>query len=231
MSKENKKFITELKKLGVEVIGSIESKELPFNERFHADMQVHNCGFQLYLLLNDCSVLKKSISEINKDAAINVLAQSMNNKYPNNIKLNGACIGSYYICNKNHSDKNLLLWYINNGIKILNVDQGYARCSTAVISADAIITDDDAIYKRCKAEKNIDALKISKGSIILNGYDYGFIGGSCFKMDKHTLVFFGNARLHSDYDNIKTFCKNYCVDILSLNNEPIKDIGGAVIIK
>lgn len=231
MSAENNGFVAELEKLGIEVIGSIESKELPYNERFHADMQIHNCGYQSYLLLNDCSVLKNFILRIQEDAIINVLPPTISNKYPNNIKLNGAHIGSYYICSKNHSDKSLLLWYIDNGIKILNVNQGYARCSTAIVSANAIITDDETIYKQCKNEKNIDVLKISKGSIMLNGYDYGFIGGSCFKIDKNTLVFTGNARLHNDYNNIKAFCRNYGVDILSLSNKPIADIGGAVIIK
>ena len=59
----------------------------------------------------------------------------------------------------------------------------------------------------------------------LDGYDYGFIGGACCKISKGVLAFFGNAKAHKCYDDIKAFCKNYNVDLLSLANERLCDIG------
>lgn len=230
MSGENQTFIDEVEKLGINVIKCVESEELPYKERYHTDMQVHNCGYDTFFLRNSCSILKNKIREIHSNAKVQIIEKQTNNKYPNNILLNGAFTGDYYICKKVHSDKNLLLWYINNGIKIIDVNQGYARCSTAIISNNAIITDDEAIYQACKNYNNIDVLKISKGSIKLNGYNYGFIGGCCFKADKSSLIFFGNPKLHTDYENIKAFCRNYNVELIAINSGILTDIGGVVTI-
>ena len=217
----------ELKRLGISIISSVEACDLPFYERFHADMQIHNIIGEACFLRNSCSMLKSELETVSPDITI-LTEDKMLSEYPHNIRLNGAFIGDYYICKKSHSNEELLRLYIKKGIKIINVNQGYAKCSTAIISHNAIITDDEAIYNECTKLKTIDVLKISKGSVRLDGYDYGFIGGCCMKLDKSTLAFCGDAKKHSDYDNIKAFCKNQGVELLSLSNKPLVDIGGAV---
>lgn len=225
-------YITdELKRLGISIISSVEACDLPFYERFHADMQIHNFGNGTYLLRNSCSVLKNELIRANSDANIIIERQSISEKYPNNVSLNGAFIGDYYICNESHSNKALLRLYIENGVQIINVKQGYAKCSTVIVSHNAVITDDDGIYNKCKHIKDIDILKAEKGSVRLNGYDYGFIGGCSFKLDKNTLAFCGDVATHSDYHNIKAFCKNHKVELLRLSNEALTDIGGLVAVK
>ena len=221
----------ELKRLGISIISSVEACDLPFYERFHADMQIHNFGNDAYFLRNSCSLLKKEIIRVNSEANIIIESQSISEKYPNNISLNGAFIGDYYICNESHSNRELLRRYIENGIKIINVKQGYAKCSTVIVSHNAIITDDDDIYNKCRCIKDIEILKADKGSVRLRGYDYGFIGGCSLKLDKNTLAFCGDVRTHSDYHNIKTFCKNHNVELLSLSNDALTDIGGLVAVK
>ena len=228
MSGEYKALADEVKTLGIDVIPSVESACLPYNERYHSDMQLHNCGGKTYLLKNDCSIYQKMILEINPTANI-CIEKRLENNYRNNTSLNGIAIGDYFICNKRNANKEMLEWYINNGYIIIDVKQGYAACSTAVVEYNAIITDDESIYKGCQ-KYNIDALKISKGSIVLRGYDYGFIGGCCFKSDKADLCFFGNPKLHKDYDDIKAFCKNYSVDIIGLGNCELTDVGGVIAI-
>ena len=69
-------------------------------------------------------------------------------------------------------------------------------------------------------------LKIQKGFISLPGYDYGFIGGCCGKLSKNILAFTGKIESHPDYNNIKDFCRNYNVNVLSLTNDDLLDIGG-----
>lgn len=230
MSCEKADIVNEIKRLGIKIISTTSSNELPYHERFHADMQIHNCEYKFYLIKNNCSEIGEKIKKIKPTAEIRVLEKQRENRYPYNISLNGAFIGDYYICNKTFSNRDLLLWYINNGIEIIDVNQGYSKCSTAIVNHNAVITDDEAIFDACNKKSNIDVLKVSKGSIKLNGYNYGFIGGSCFKYDKNNLLFFGNANFHSDYENIKSFCDNYGIDIISLSNEPLTDLGGAVII-
>ena len=61
-----------------------------------------------------------------------------------------------------------------------------------------------------------------------NGVDYGFIGGSSFKYNRNTLVFTGNIKLHPDYESIKSFAQNYNVELLSLTENTMIDIGSII---
>ena len=117
----------------------------------------------------------------------------------------------------------------NNGIKTVNVNQGYARCSTLIVAQNAAITADKSIEKALKSN-GAEALLISEGNIRLEGFDYGFIGGaSC--TDEKTVYFFGNVKKHPDYEKIKAFCDRYNSNIEILcEDEPLTDIGGAVLI-
>ena len=74
----------------------------------------------------------------------------------------------------------------NEGLNVINVNQGYSGCSVCVINDSAIITDDESIFTAAQNFLN-DVLLIQKGSIRLNGYNYGFIGGCCGKISKNKL--------------------------------------------
>ena len=64
---------------------------------------------------------------------------------------------------------------------------------------------------------NINSLLIEKGSVHINKYDYGFIGGCCGLIDKNLLLFNGDLSLHSDFDKIKKFLYdngiNYTIEV------------------
>ena len=49
-----------------------------------------------------------------------------------------------------------------DGKRILHTNQSYAKCSSAVVGENAIITSDESIYRVC-IENKIDVLKISVG--------------------------------------------------------------------
>ena len=91
----------------------------------------------------------------------------------------------------------------------------------------AFITDDESIYKTLKAEK-LDVLLVKKGSVRLKGFDYGFFGGCCGKISDKKIVFFGDIKNHSCYDNIKSFAKNYKIDLISLAKGDLTDIGSLI---
>lgn len=230
MSGEYPQLAERVEKLGINCILTSESSELPYNERYHADMQIHNAGYKFYFLQNNCSNFKNTLIKYITEINLKILPRSSANVYPYNISLNGAHIGDYFISNTKYCCNELLQWYINNGIKVIDVNQGYSKCSTAIISHNAIITDDESIYNKCRQYNDIDVLKISKGSVQLNGYDYGFIGGCCFKLDENNLGLFGDVKTHNDYEKIKSFCKNYSVELISLINGDLIDIGGTVTI-
>lgn len=78
-------------------------------------------------------------------------------------------------------------------------------------------------------KNGIDVLKIDSGSIRLDGYDYGFIGGACTMIDDGTVAFFGDIKTHPNFRKIERFCIIHNVKIINLaENKPLTDVGGAV---
>ncbi len=219
---------SELNTLGIKTITTTPSINLPFYERYHTDMQ--------------CSYFSKG--KINVDNASPLFVKILTNsglkvfltkskiipKYPYNIALNHIIIGKTFIGNVRYTDKNIIQYCKENNFKIINVNQGYTKCSTAIINENAVITSDNGIYKACINNK-IDALKIDFGYISLYGYDYGFIGGCCGKLNKYTLAFTGKVSEHKNYKEIKSFLHNYNINILELSNKPLIDIGSIVPLK
>ena len=113
-----------------------------------------------------------------------------------------------------------------DNLKKINVRQGYCKCSCLNVSENAVITDDECIYKAlCLNE--IDALLISKGDITLNGHDYGFIGGASGKISKTDILFFGDVTKHRDYKKIAGFIEKHGCKIISLDF-PLTDFGGII---
>lgn len=113
------------------------------------------------------------------------------------------------------------------GVKTVRMKQGYAKCSTCIVSENAAITEDKNVCKAL-AENGVDVLLLQKREVLLDGYDCGFIGGATFKISHGELAFFGDVKLHSAYRDIKAFCANHKVECVSLSNKPLKDYGGAV---
>ena len=72
----------------------------------------------------------------------------------------------------------------------------------------------------------IDVLKISAGHIMLDGYDYGFIGGCCGKISSGAIAFCGDLKTHPDSDNICGFLGNYGIKAVSLGSGQLYDTGG-----
>ena len=75
----------------------------------------------------------------------------------------------------------------------------------------------------------VDVLVISSGNIVLEGYDYGFIGGASGKLNDESVIFFGNIKKHPDYRAIKAFLyKHKSNMIIACEDMPLTDIGGIV---
>lgn len=183
----------------------LKFKELPF---FFGDI---NISFTI-------SSFKKLIREHDNGEIL---------KYPHNVKLNCAVVGNNIICNRKYTDPQVIGYAEKHGYNIIHVNQGYAKCSTCIVSDNAVITEDESIEKEC-TKHGIDVLKISKGYVRLDGYDYGFIGGCSGLVENNLLVFNGNIKLHPDYDSIYKFCKDHGTDILSLNNGQLYDVGSII---
>ena len=111
---------------------------------------------------------------------------------------------------------------------VINVKQGYARCST-LVGRDFAVSADAGILSALSA-LGYDTLRISAGGVKLSGYDHGFIGGASF-YDEGAVFFFGDPALHRDGERIKSFLSAHGTDCIPLTGGPLTDYGGAVIMK
>lgn len=144
--------------------------------------------------------------------------------------LNVLILQNHVICHPPSTDPKLLAYLEDRGYEIITTRQRYARCSAAVVSDRAVITADTSIDRVCRLH-GIEVLKIRPGHILLDGYDYGFIGGCCGLLAPDCLAFSGNLSLHPDDASIRAFAKNHGVEVLCLSEEPLYDIGGIIPLK
>ncbi len=146
--------------------------------------------------------------------------------YPNDCLLNFADIGDYIICNKSILSQEILELLPNK--QIIDVKQGYSKCSVCIVKRNTVITDDISIYNAVSQYENIKSLLVEKGSIHIDKYDYGFIGGCCGLIDKDLLLFNGDLSTHSDFDKIKKFLYDNGISYIDIKGKPLTDIGSIV---
>lgn len=213
--------IKKLNELGIITYQTNHNVLLPDPVNSHADLQL------LHLGKNDifCQAEHLCIGESEQKFNIRKISDAIGNRYPNDVKLNCAIIGSKIICNKKTISREILEYAYNNDYTIINVNQGYTKCSVCVINENAIITDDESIFSAAGNFFN-DVLFVSKGSIGLKGYNYGFIGGCCGKIAKDKIAFNGELMYHDDCNDIIDFIKRNNVDCVELREGRLEDIGG-----
>ena len=153
---------------------------------------------------------------------ITLSKNSLENKYPKNIILNAVNFSNYFIHNIKYTDENLINAQTKN--KIINVNQGYSKCSCAILSNNALITSDNSIYEALK-ETDIDVLLIPPGDILLPGLDYGFIGGCCGLIDYNKLAFFGDLDFYYYGSEILNFLKKHHIEPVYLRHGKLIDRG------
>lgn len=224
MSTNNKELVKRVEELGVKVLPSENLSKLLTFEQYHTDLQFLHYNKDTVFVLKECTSLKENLKKFFPNVI--EISKNIEKDYPNNVKLNCVALNDKLICNSKTIADEVLQMAVKDNLKIINVNQGYTKCSTCIVNENAIITSDKSIYKSCRNE--MDVLLIRKGYIELSGVDYGFIGGSSFKYNRNTLVFTGNIKLHPDYESIKSFAQNYNVELLSLTENTMIDIGSII---
>ncbi|WP_024620209.1 DUF6873 family GME fold protein [Metaclostridioides mangenotii] len=148
-------------------------------------------------------------------------------KYPHDIAYNVAIVGDYAIHNFKHTDKKIIEFIDNKGLKKINVEQGYTKCSICIVDDKSVITSDKGIYNKVN-ETEIDCLLIEPGYIELFDMNYGFIGGCSGLISNDKLAFFGDVRKHPSFDDIKLFLDGKNKKIVVLGKEDLLDLGSLV---
>ena len=145
----------------------------------------------------------------------------LSKEYPKDVSLNAFTFKNYFIHNLKYTDKFLLDYYKESGYDLVNIKQGYAKCSS-LVTGDFIITSDGGIYESLR--DFISIYKIDHKQIKLQNFNYGFIGGASGVLGKK-IFFTGDFSNHSSHEEILKIINKYNYEIEILSDETIEDFG------
>ncbi len=202
-----------------EVIWIPDNPDLDERLAGHADLSVFNTKKGMVFASNH---LKCALnSELTRFLTLN-----QSKKYPDDAKLNISLVGNKAFMNKDIIDDCVFRFLKEGEYEIINVKQGYCACNILKIDDNSLITSDVGIAKAAQ-QNRIDVLQIEPGHIKLDGFDYGFIGGSAFS--NNGIVFFtGTLDYHPNCREILDFIEKKGLKYHYLTDLPIFDIGGAI---
>jgi hypothetical protein len=217
-----KKTAERLNKINISVIHVPDNKDVLPALSGHADLSICHLGGSRLLLSKSTEGFAPELSKYGFD--VTVSEKPSDKSYPDDVGLCACILNNYLFHNIKYTDKGLINSALANGIKPLNVKQGYTKCSVCVVDDRHIITEDKSIQKAAEAI-GISCLLISPGYIRLDGFDYGFIGGATGKLNKNILAFTGRLSSHPDKQKIYDYLESCGVEPFFLSEEPIYDVG------
>lgn len=218
------RVIHALEALGVWTIATGPNRSLPAALCRHADMLAHPLGNGEVFAAQGESRLCSALSGFG--FAVTYLQKELAPRYPGDVALNAARIGSRLVCNEQATAPELLEAARRMGLELVDVKQGYAKCSLCIVSENAVITADEGLAYTLR-QAGLDVLRIIPGCIRLPGYGYGFIGGCCGKLDEATMAFVGDPLTHPDGRKILSFLERHGVEARNLlgQGEKLLDVG------
>lgn len=143
--------------------------------------------------------------------------------YPQDVKFNCFVAGGQLFGLVSALSEQVLHWARGSRIPVVNIRQGYAKCSTCIVTHNTVITEDAGI-ERAMQNRGIDVLRITSGQVALDGYDCGFIGGAS-GTDSESVYFCGDISKHPDFDKIDDFCRRHGKNCISLGSDSLYDVG------
>ena len=180
----------------------------------------------MFMFYDDKLFLERDVTQhLSKET---LKCEPIDKKYPLDIKYNVCKVGNNIICKYDYISEDIKVHIVNSGYDVIDVNQGYAKCSTCIVDESSIITSDKSIQRGC-VDKGLDVLLIEPEHIICKGLEYGFIGGSSVSFDD--IVFFnGDITKHPNYEEINRFIKSKNKKI-EFMDYPLEDLGSFIIIK
>ncbi len=195
----------------------------------HPDIQCHPLGGnRIVIAPNASQSLKNQL--IQHKFEIIVGNTRLESNYPNNIAYNVARIGRFAFHNMKYTDPILKEELEAQGVELIHVNQGYAKCSVAIVDEDSMITSDKGIANAAK-EIGFNVLLINPGFIELPGLNYGFIGGATGLLSQDKLGFAGNWKTHKDSRKIENFLRQRNKIPVALDMDPLIDVGSIIPLK
>lgn len=218
------KLLDYFQKKHIQYILTAPSKTLAPPVSYHPDMQLFPCGngrfivtperYHTYLnLIQNANFIKGNTT--------------LSSTYPHDIAYNVARLKRYAFCNKKYLDTKVSAYLQSENVKIMNVKQGYAKCSVCIVNSRAVITADKGLHSAVLSA-GFDSLLIRPGYVSLPGYDCGFIGGCSGLIAPDKLLFCGDITKHPDFTKIAAFCKLQETKLEWIDALPLTDIGSMI---
>lgn len=232
--------IKALEKIGVEVFKVSVNPKLHIPVASHPDCNLLQLDKKTFVCDEDLApslvnyIQKNDIvnnltkgQEKKENEQVKVYSEKISSPYPGEAVINVKRLDNCIVCNTKLVGKTIQVYSAANNLNLYHCNQGYVGCSSALITSNAVMTDDESVYDTFH-RIGFDCLKLSKGQIKLSGYSYGFIGGCCGFIDKNVIAFNGKLNTHNDADKIKSFLDKYNVSFIELIDNSLTDIGGIV---
>lgn len=199
---------------------------LPPSMQCHADLQLCHLGGNVVLAAPEVyAYYEEKLSPF----GFKILCGKtpVGSTYPGDAAYNIARVGNFAFHNPEITDPVALSYFKENGITLISVKQGYAKCAMLPLDDHTIVTADGGI-KKAAEENGFSVLHISPGGVLLPGFSYGFLGGAAGKLSGDTVYITGRLSLHRDYEKILAFFAERSIKIREGSIPNPVDIGSIV---
>lgn len=166
--------------------------------------------------------------------------------YPLDIPYNVAVMGNIAVHNFDYTDEILKKYLEKSGYKLVQVEQGYTKCSISILNDKACIVSDIGIAKKL-LDNNIDVLYVSEPDIKLlkrtnrifvdevrmsfeHSEMQGFIGGAMVRLDNE-IILFGDINKLINGKKIQKFIESYGLKLHYFEGLDVVDYGGVIEVK
>ncbi len=212
-----------LNKLGLKVIKTIKCSDVYESIQYHPDIVIHPVNHHtLVIAPNVFDYYEDKL----KNMGINLIKgdKFLGSKYPDDIAYNVGRLSRIAIHNFKYTDEVLKYYLKKENIEFVNVNQGYAKCSLAIVDENSCITSDYPMFKKLKS-LGFNVLLIQPGHILLEGQKYGFIGGTNGSLSNNQSIISGSLNNHPNKNEIIRFFDENNVELIYLSNKNLLDIG------
>lgn len=219
-----KEELNNLHRLNINPISIPRSKNVYEAIDGHTDIQLNllknDSQYKVIIQKNMPDQFKKTLKENHIEYIVS--KRALSNTYPGDVILNSLVLDKFFIHNLKYTDENLLK--SQKSKKLINVPQGYTKCSILPVNDTALITSDIGIYK-ILIKHNFDILLLPPGDILLPSLNYGFIGGVGGMISKDKMAFFGDLDSYKWGNEIKKFLYKYDISPIYLRKGKLIDRG------
>lgn len=219
----DKEIEKNLKRMNLKIIKTIKCNEVHESISYHPDIVIHPINHNTLIIApNVFEYYEENLSNM----GINLIKgeKNLNSKYPDDIAYNVGRLRGIAIHNFKYTDEILKFYLKKENIDFVNVNQGYTKCSLAVVGEDSAITADYPIYKKLSS-LGYRILLIEPGYVSLEGQNYGFIGGTNGSLCNGKSIISGSIDEHPNKDDILKFFAENNTNLETLSTKDVLDIG------